>query len=80
MKFSLKSIRFVIEALEHYQQHHAERIEQGGLSDDEVADLVNDRQYLEAIKQDCEEYRDRLIQQAAASKPIGDAVADGARR
>jgi hypothetical protein len=78
MKFSLKSIRFVIEALEQYRQHHDELIEQGGLSEDEIADLVNDRQYLEAIKQDCQEYRDRLIQQAA--NPIGDAMVDGSRR
>ncbi len=80
MQFSLKSIRFVIEALEHYQQEHDQRIEHGGLSDDDVADLVNDRQYLDAIRQDCEEYRDRLMQQTAAAKPIGDVVAEGSRR
>ena len=45
MKFSLKALRFVIEAVEHYQKYHGERLKQQGLSEDEVSDLVNDRQY-----------------------------------
>ena len=44
MYLSPKAIRFIIEALEHYQTSH-ER-----LTEDEVADLTNDSQYLEAIK------------------------------
>jgi len=62
MKLSLKATRFVIEALEHYQSYHDERLQQEGLSEDDVSDLVNDRQYLEAIKQELEAYRDQLMQ------------------
>lgn len=61
MNLSLKAIRFVIEALEHYQQYHDERLQQEGLSEDEASDLANDRQYLEAIKQDFQEYHNDLI-------------------
>jgi hypothetical protein len=60
MKLSLKAIRFIIEALEHYQQYHDQRMQQDGLTEDDVSDLVNDRQYLEAIKQDFVKYRDEL--------------------
>jgi hypothetical protein len=63
MKFSLKAVRFVIEALEHYQKHHDEQMQKEGLSEDEVSDLANDREYLEAIKQDMEKYRDELTHQ-----------------
>jgi hypothetical protein len=60
MKLSPKAVRFVIEALEHYQKYHDERLASEGLSDDAASDLTNDRQYLEAIKKDFENYRDEL--------------------
>jgi len=63
MKLSLKAIRFVIEALEHYQENHARRLAQGGLSEDDISDLVNDRHYLEAIQKDFEKYREELLEQ-----------------
>lgn len=63
MQLSLKAIGLLIEALEHYQQYYDERLREEGLSEDEVCDLVNDRQYLAAIKQDFEKYRDDLLQQ-----------------
>jgi len=63
MKLSLKAIRFVIEALEHYQEDHDQRLTQPGLSEDDVSDLVNDRHYLEAIQKDFEKYRDELAGQ-----------------
>ena len=63
MKLSLKATRFVIEALEHYQKYHDERLQQIGLPEDNAADLVNDRQYLEAIKRDFQEYHDALLRQ-----------------
>jgi hypothetical protein len=53
----------VIEALEHYQNYHEERLGQKGLSEDDVSDLMNDQEYLEAIKQDFEKYRDALMLQ-----------------
>ena len=63
MKLSLKATRFVIEALEHYLQHHNKRLQQQPLSEDNVSDLINDRQYLEVIKQEFEKYRDELLRQ-----------------
>ncbi len=61
MRLSLKAVRFVIEALDHYQQYHEKRLGKAGLSEDDVSDLVNDRHYLEAIKKDFEKYRDELL-------------------
>jgi hypothetical protein len=63
MKLSLKAIRFVIEALDFYLAHHDHLLDRKGLTDEEVSDLANDRQYLQAIKQDFEKYRDELAQQ-----------------
>ena len=50
----------MIEALEHYLNHHDQLLEQKELSEGDISDLVNDRDYLEAIKQDIEKYRDEL--------------------
>lgn len=63
MKLSLKAVRFLIEALEHFQKYHDQRLTQDGLPEDDVSDLVNDRHYLEAIKKDFEQYRDELLEQ-----------------
>ena len=61
MKLSLKAVRFVIEALEGYQKDHDRRLATDGLSEDDIADLTNDRHYLEAIKKDFEAYRDQMV-------------------
>jgi hypothetical protein len=63
MNLSLKATRFVIDALEHYQKYHEDRLRHEGLPEDDAADLVNDRQYLEAIKRDFQEYHDALLRQ-----------------
>lgn len=68
MNLSLKATRFVLEALEHYQHYYDQQLQQKGLAEDDSSDLVNDRHYLEAIKQDFEEYRDALMQQREAVK------------
>ena len=68
MNLSLKATRFVIEALEHYQQSHDQRLLQAGLSDDEISDLVNDRQYLDAIKKEFEKHREELMQPCGGVK------------
>ncbi len=60
MKLSLKAVRFVIEALQHYQNFHDQQLAEPGLSEDDISDLMNDRQYLEAIIKDFEKYRDEL--------------------
>jgi hypothetical protein len=48
------------EALEHYQKHHHREEKREDLSEDDISDLANDRQYLEAIKQEFEKYQDEL--------------------
>jgi len=68
MKLSLKAIRFVIEALDHYQEYHDERLRRSALSEDEASDLLNDRQFLAAIKQDFEVYRNELTRQRQGVK------------
>ncbi|MBI2804690.1 MAG: hypothetical protein HYX68_06860 [Planctomycetes bacterium] len=62
MNLSLKSIRFILEALDHYERDHDRRLADNTLSEDEISDLTNDRQLLVAIKKDFETYRDHLIQ------------------
>ncbi len=68
MNLSIKAVRFVIEALDHYQQYHDQRLREAGLTEDDISDLVNDRQYLEAIKRDFEKYRDQLTPQSGGIK------------
>jgi hypothetical protein len=69
MNLSLKATRFVIEALQHYQQYHDERLQQEGLSEDDTSDLLNDRQYLEAIIHEFQEYHDALLRQPERVQP-----------
>ena len=56
-----KAISFIIEALAHYQTSHEERLRDERLSEDEVADLTNDYQYLEAMKTDLKKYHGELL-------------------
>jgi hypothetical protein len=67
MKLSLRATRIVLEALEHYQQNHDDQLRQESLSEEEISDLSNDREYLQAIKQDFEKYRDELMEQKKTS-------------
>ena len=53
MTLSPKAIRFVVEALDCYLQDHDQRLRNAGASGDERADWENDRQFIEAIRQDC---------------------------
>ncbi len=61
MQLSPKAIRFVIEALEHYQTHHEERLRDEHATEEEVADLTHDHQYLEALKTTLKQYHDGLM-------------------
>jgi hypothetical protein len=54
--------------LDHYQRYHDEQLREEGLSEEEVSDLINDQQYLAAIKQDFEKYRDDLLRQRQGVK------------
>jgi hypothetical protein len=71
MKLSPKAIRFVIEALDHYQKYHDQRLQQEELAEDDAADLINDRQYIEVVKQDFAKYHDELVQQRQSIKADG---------
>ena len=58
---SPKAIRFIIEASGTLPTSHEERLRDGRLTGDEVADLTNDYQYLEAIKTDLKKYHGELL-------------------
>jgi hypothetical protein len=62
MRLSLKTIRFVIEALENQQKDYDRPLADDRLSEDDIADLTNDRHYLDAIKKEFETYRDQVVQ------------------
>ncbi|MFM9962938.1 MAG: hypothetical protein ACKV2Q_17155 [Planctomycetaceae bacterium] len=53
MTLSPKAVRFVVEALDCYVQDQDQRLRRAGASDDQLADWENDRQFMEAVKQDC---------------------------
>ena len=61
MQLSPKAIRFIIEALEHYQTHHEERLRDEHVTEEEASDLTNDHQYLEALKTTLQQYHDELM-------------------
>ena len=47
IRLSPKTVRFIIEALAHYQCYHEQRRQDESLPEGELADLANDCQYLE---------------------------------
>ncbi|MBD0327900.1 MAG: hypothetical protein ICV68_15830 [Pyrinomonadaceae bacterium] len=61
MQLSPQAIRFIIEALEHYQTHHEERLRDEHVTEEEAADLTNDHQYMEALKTTLQQYYDELM-------------------
>ena len=61
MELSPKAIRFLIDAVKHYEEHFDRRLEEDGLSDDELADLANDRQYLVALVKDLQSHHADLL-------------------
>jgi|GEM_PF-2892008 len=58
---SPKAMSFLVDALQHYQKHLERRSEEVGISEDELADLANDRQYLLALRQDLQRRHDELL-------------------
>jgi hypothetical protein len=68
MQLSPKAIRFITEALEHYQTHHEERLRDEHVTEEEAVDLTNDHQYLEALKTMLQQYHDELM--CKRSSPI----------
>jgi hypothetical protein len=69
MNLSPKAIRFIIEALEHCKTSHEERLRDEHLTEDEVADLTNDNQYLEAIKTDLKKHPRELLRKLSSHPP-----------
>jgi len=70
MQLSPKAIRFIIEALEHYQTYHEERLRDEHVTEEEAADLTNDHQYLEALKTDLKQYHDGLMCKGSFSPKV----------
>jgi hypothetical protein len=70
MNLSPKAIRFIIEALEHYQISHEKRLRDERLTEDEVADLTNDYEYLEAIKTDLQKYHGEVLRKLSSHPPV----------
>ena len=71
MQLSPKAIRFIIEALEHYQTYHEERLQDDRLTEEEAADLTNDHQYLAAIKTDLQKYHEALMSKFSSPPKVG---------
>lgn len=66
MDLSPKALRFLIEAVNHYAEHLERRLEEPGLSEDDLADLANDRQCLVALGQDLHSHHEDLVKGSVA--------------
>ena len=53
MKLSPKALRYVVEALDYYLRDRDQQVRDGDTSDDDRADWENDRQFIDAIRQEC---------------------------
>ena len=66
MDLSPKASRYIIEALQHYRDHLDRRLEDEHLSDDELADIGNDREYVAALAQDFQIHHEDLLKGGVA--------------
>ena len=71
MQLSPKAVRFIIEAVEHYQTYHEERLREEHLTEEDAADLTNDHQYLEALKTALHHYHGELTCQCSSLTNVG---------
>ena len=71
IQLSPKAIRFIIEAIEHYQTYHEERLQDERLTEEDTADLTNDHQYLEAIKTDLKKHHEELMSKFSSHTKVG---------
>ena len=53
MTLSPKALRFVVDALNCYLDMHDQRFRNPNAFEDDRADWENDREFIEAIRQDC---------------------------
>lgn len=70
LQLSPKAIRFLLEALTHYQTMQEARLQNEGVTEDEVTDLTNDHHFLEAIKTDLAKYHEELVSKGSAPLPM----------
>lgn len=61
MELSPKAIRYLLEALQHYRGDLDRRLEEENLSEDDLADLANDRHYLAALVHDLQDKHEELL-------------------
>jgi len=66
MDFSPKAIRFLLEALKLYGERLDCSLEDEDVSDDELSDIANDRQYLAALEQSLQSQHDDLLKGKAS--------------
>ncbi|MBD6619205.1 hypothetical protein FNW02_26105 [Komarekiella sp. 'clone 1'] len=52
MNFSLKAIRFIVEALEYRIEAYQKQLKTEYLNEDEVSDITNDMMFLESLSQE----------------------------
>lgn len=64
MELSAKATRYVIDALEHYERHYVNLLQNEELTEDEISDLVNDKQYLSTIRQSLQECQNQSSAQS----------------
>ena len=62
MELSPKAIRFLIECVKLQILDYDHRLEEDRLSDDDVADLTNDRQFLRSLEQDLKNHHEHLVE------------------
>ncbi len=70
IQLSPKAIRFIIEALTHYQTVQEARLRNEGVTDEEAIDLTNDQHFLEAIKTDLHKYHEELVSKGSTPLPM----------
>ena len=70
IQFSPKAIRFILETITHYQSVQEARLHAADAPDEDLADLTNDYQYLEAIKSDLQKYHENLVNKGSTSRAM----------
>ncbi len=64
MDLSAKAIRFLVEALRCQEEFYDRRMRDGNLSEDDLSDLANDRQYLLNVREYLQEQHDELLKES----------------
>lgn len=70
LQLSPQAVRYILEAITHYQNAQAVRLHAADASDEDLADLTNDYHYLEAIKSDLQKYHEELVSKGPASSAV----------